>query len=741
MMLQAKAFGLVICLLAVSNVMMKSTSEIYRELEEVLETLEEEKREEEAANEINGNVLTRMNNANYTLAVQAIQEAKVLLEKEYAEIRNPHFLAGDDKKSGSASASTMEGLNDLTYGSHGEQEENKTLIALFAAEILINKHNFKDIEELASDGGVRKAFREEEGNCKGKNKILDLNCTLVENSPYRTINGTCNNLDNPLWGSKDAVQIRVLSADYDDGIGSPRQTSVDGGDLPSARTVTRTVLVFDTSGNPSNSTPEDQFRTMMMTVWGQFLDHDITETPMTKGRNNTNVACCQLPKAQRDERTTQCVPITIEPGDVRLTGTCMDVIRSLPTREKPCIPGVREQINGITSFIDASQVYGSDEEVAHELRTFSNGLLKVAGPNLLPKNKDPSACLLKNTNTHCMFAGDIRVNENPHLGAIHVAFVRFHNTLATRMKTANNALDDEAIYQRCRKLIGAIMQHVTYTKWLPAVLGEKLMRKHDLELTDEDDYNVKINPSTMNQFSSASMRYGHTLVNELIALWNTSFHAESEERLDQNFFIVDKLFNESALRDMSRWMVSSPCKKSDAFFADPIFNHLFNNELDLAAVNIQRGREHGLPGYMAFRKKCNLPTVDKFSDLHDIEPDFRNKFANVYKNVEDIDLFAGAIAENPVSDGHVGPTFGCLMGMQFRTLKRGDRYWFDRTGDIEGLTEDQVDAVKNFPLAKLFCDTFGLNRIQEDIFSIPRVNEFKACADFEEFDIAPFLVT
>ncbi|XP_021374446.1 myeloperoxidase-like [Mizuhopecten yessoensis] len=741
MTLSATTAVLLICCLSIGNVMTKSTSDIYRELEEVLEGLNEETRGENTeesdlySDTLNGDavdVMTRMSNANYEAAKTAIDSAKEKLKDEFA-VRNLHFTTGIDSPPGGSTAASMAGLNDLTHGSEGEHEENKTLIALFAADILIKNGQFTSIEKMQEDKNVKNAFSDEDGDCDGRNRpVVHVDCSMEADSKYRRINGTCNNIQNPLWGSTGTPQVRLLDAEYEDGIGAVRTTGVNG-DLPSARTLSITVL----RNESDPQTPDDPIRSVMVTVWGQFLDHDLTETPMTKGRKDTNVGCCSLPKAVRDLRTTQCATIEIEPNDYHFTTDCMDLVRSLPTRENPCVPGVREQINAITIFIDGSQVYGSEESVAGSLRSWTDGLMKVKGDNLLPANED-TACLLTKRKTHCLLAGDVRVNENPHLGAIHIAFVRYHNILANRFKALGLA-DDEEIYQRTRKIIGAIMQHVTFSVWLPDVIGERAMRKYRLTLDDTDPYDIRFNPSAINEFSTAAMRYGHTLVSQNLLQLDDGFKiTDDSDRLDNHFFRPDMVSDKTQLQNLARWMVSLSCKKSDAFFVpaihdDLFFPHLLDG-LDLGALNIQRGREHGLPGYTKYRKLCKLSVPADFDDLKDHTPWFQEKLRKAYTDVDDIDLFVGAMSETPVSDGHIGSTFACLIGLQFRALKRGDRFWFERP-QPQGLTQAQRNNIKAFPLAKVFCEVFGLQKIQKNIFQVPRLSEFIPCSDLPDINV------
>ena len=114
----------------------------------------------------------------------------------------------------------------------------------------------------------------------------------------------------------------------------------------------------------------------MVTQWGQFLDHDITLTPEHEEHD-----CCH----REFNATDECFPMRISSTDSFYsanTVTCLEFSRSVAYCEEN--GGARQQINGITSFVDASNVYGSDDETAAALRSFVDGKLLVDENNLLP---------------------------------------------------------------------------------------------------------------------------------------------------------------------------------------------------------------------------------------------------------------------------------------------------------------------------------------------------------------------
>ena len=127
--------------------------------------------------------------------------------------------------------------------------------------------------------------------------------------------------------------------------------------------------------------------------------------------------------------------------------------------------------------------------------------------------------------------------------------------------------------------------------------------------------------------------------------------------------------------------------------------------MDLVALNIQRGRDHGLPGYNSYGVVCGLPLAETFSDLADvIEQDIIDELEQVYDDVDDIDLFVGGISENPIDTSILGPTFRCLVGDQFKRLREGDRFFYDSSNHPGHLTLSQLEQVKKTSLARVTCD-------------------------------------
>lgn len=139
---------------------------------------------------------------------------------------------------------------------------------------------------------------------------------------------------------------------------------------------------------------------------------------------------------------------------------------------------------------------------------------------------------------------------------------------------------------------------------------------------------------------------------------------------------------------------------------------------DLTSINIQRGRDHGLPRYVRFREACGGNLVNSFADLQDTTPlDKIQDMQEAYDNLSDIDLFVGAILESPLPGGQIGFTFTCILTTQFHDLRFGDRFWYERDDHQTGFTLPQLIEIRKSTLARVICDnTDGIGRINQNVF-------------------------
>ena len=159
-------------------------------------------------------------------------------------------------------------------------------------------------------------------------------------------------------------------------------------------------------------------------------------------------------------------------------------------------------------------------------------------------------------------------------------------------------------------------------------------------------------------------------------------------------------------------------QKIDIHIIDDVRNFLFGEPgqggFDLASLNIQRGRDHGLPSYNDMREAVGLGRVDSFSDINS-DPEIQSRLEEVYDSVDNIDIWIGGLSEKPLYNSHLGELFSTLLVIQFESLRDGDRFWFERT-----LSKKDLDMIQNTRLSDIIIRNTDIKRgeIQKDMFRI-----------------------
>ncbi|CAH1785404.1 unnamed protein product [Owenia fusiformis] len=566
---------------------------------------------------------------------------------------------------------------------------------------------------------------------------------------YRTPDGQCNNLKNSSFGRAEFPFIRYLPADYGDGLSTGRLAN-DGGQLPNPRLISREI---HTDFNSVSGRI-----THMVMQWGQFLDHDITRTPMSSGFEGTSIDCCaavgEFPNGICD------MAINVPANDLSFTKqSCINFVRSAPTTDAACTLGARQQLNEITSFIDGSNVYGSTYEEQVKLREMANGVMKQTDSKegsvgvLLPQDHDDESCATDDANKRpCFAAGDIRVNEQPGLASIHTIWLREHNRIVTSLRAMHSAWPDEIIFQESRKIVGALLQHITYNEWLPIILGQTVMVQNGLTPLTSGyfrGYDEAIDPTIANVFATATFRFGHSLIDDhlvrLADIANTSASNFTNLQLKDTFFNPKSVydFDNGGCESILKGLASQGAQTVDRFIKGQLTNELFTDghmSLDLAALNIQRGRDHGLPGYNLWREYCNLPRATAIDELAEIPPGIRTKLESIYAHVDDIDIFTGGLAETRLPDALVGPTFACILAKQFHALKVGDRFWYENDlndSKYTKFTTEQLTEIRKVTLSGILCQNMVASGMPQNSFlKLSTTNPFIDCDDIPTMDLS-----
>ncbi|XP_067863990.1 myeloperoxidase-like [Heptranchias perlo] len=575
---------------------------------------------------------------------------------------------------------------------------------------------------------------------------------------YRTFTSECNNRKNPRLGAANVAFARWLPAQYEDGFSLPkgwtRRTLYSGFRLPLVRRVSNQILQV-----ANQIVPLDQDIAHSFVQWGQWLDHDLDLTPQSGSVQtfNDGIDCDET-----CTRKSPCFPIWIPPNDIRFNNTrgCMPFFRSAPvcgTGELGSFFGhvnIREQLNAVTAFIDSSMVYGSGKFIANRIRNHTTdlGLLAINqnytdnGLEYLPfssvQSESPCTMNPNKTAVPCFVAGDGRVNEHLGLLSFHILFLREHNRLARELKRLNPHWSGETIYQEARKIMGAFHQIITYRDYVPRLIGPAAMQKY---LPPYRGYNDSIDPRIANVFATACFRYAHVTIQPMVHRFNESYKEHPRYPnlpLHNSFFSPWRIVDQGGIEPILRGLLANPAKrqKQNRMVVDELRQHLFELTsrlpLDLASLNLQRSRDHGLPGYNAWRKFCGLFEPKSVRELTAV---LRNKrlarnLFFLYRTPDNIEPWLGGVSEPSVKGGRLGPLLACLVGLQFKNLRDGDRFWWENQGVF---TASQQQALQKVSFSRLICDNSRIEELPRDAFRFRLYPEgYVNCTQIPQVDLS-----
>lgn len=518
----------------------------------------------------------------------------------------------------------------------------------------------------------------------------------TEVSPFpllgvRTIDGT--DREDDLGASHETLMRMALTPEmgYIDAVGDMNHL------LPNPRNISNMV-----SAQRSTSTNARGMSDMIWS-WGQFIDHGKALLCVK------NFICCKkvcsliLPISftTTDIGLTQhgdsfgSADVTIpqsDSNDVFVQAGCTDISFGRSQFEGGGT-SIRSQVNMITSFLDASMVYGSDYDRANYLRTMTDGLLKTSdNGRMLPFNDGNFHNEGGDGDTNLYLAGDVRANEQAGLTAMHTLFVREHNRLAGIIKEKYPAASDEDIYQLARKIVGAEIQIITYKEFLPALMGPNAPNPDDENL----EFDARVSPSVANEFSAFAFRFGHSMLSSSLKLADAD--GEIGTVLLRNIFFNPDFFKtaERGSTNVDHLLLGflrQHAQEIDTQIVDDVRNFLFSTPagpgtcLDLAVLNIQRGRDHGLLNCNMFREQMGLGRHYSFASVTSDE-ELQIKLSLAYNGqVDDIDAWVCALAEDHVDGASIGPLLMYVLHDQFYRLMVGDPFFYKWDADLEAVQQ------------------------------------------------------
>ena len=549
-------------------------------------------------------------------------------------------------------------------------------------------------------------------------KATDLyNCSTPTINQFRTADSTCNNLNNPLWGASNTAFSRVKPAQYEDGVSTPvghgqlRGLRAFRGPWPSAREVSRLIV---------KDLPPRAPLSHLFALWAQLIAHDIGNVPLFD-----TAACSE--SCNVNELSAFCFPILVNPIDRNYgilgenRGNCLTFTRSVGECIQPdgneTFDMARQQLNQVTHYLDGSAVYGSTEQAFAALRMFQGGLLKVGGRAESNKANLPFGPAPSPQGLPLFAIGDNRGNAITPLMSVQTILLRQHNSLAKQLAIINPCWDDERLFQEARKIIGALVQIISYEEFLPLLYGPSFQDY----IGSYPGYDSSIHASASNEFDNAAFRFGHSLLSDSFARLDSNNDPLpiGPLGLRESFANTLQYFISGGTDPLLRGLLQDKSRAADVFVNKVFTTQLFapsDDSLgqDIGSLDIQRGRGHGLAPYRTYEKLC----TDKFNVSARFASDsISRQLRSVYGKdgfENGIDLWVGSQAEQHLKDANIGPTLACIMGTTFSDLRNGDRFWWQNP---DTFTADQRTSLAAIKFSKVICDNAdNIPNIKPNVF-------------------------
>ena len=544
------------------------------------------------------------------------------------------------------------------------------------------------------------------------------NCSAT----YRSTDGTCNNVAYPLQGASNTAFRRLLPAEYEDGIYIPigADQTINGdpfaGPWPSPRLVSDRIILDTTINNGDFS--------MFFTVFGQAIALDYTrfgEYDTTQCALSCNNITANLPF---------CIPISVEANDTAYgnntanQGNCLIVRRAIGSCMTPLnstFDEARQQINQITHYLDASGIYGNNDEEATAVRNFTYGQLRQSARNATYKGDLPilpPGMRGGPTPPFFFFAGDIRVENYVHQINMYVLWYRLHNYIVGQLAEINPCWDDERLFQEGRKIVVAIWQVIIYREYLPLLFGEQF----DTYIGNYTGYNSSVDATVPHSFATAAGRFGHSMFREETGRLDSEGNMlpVGQLGLRDSFFNPLEYYRGGGLDPLVRGMLQDQSRELDEFLTIVLTTQLFplpNSSFgaDLAAMNIQRAREHGVPPYRTWQRYCYDAYNVNASFMSSVNDTIRAVYGE-YGYTNGIDLWVGGLSEAKLQGSILGPTFACIVGRTYSDLRAGDRFYWENPSMF---TPAQLASLSQMTISKVICENSdNITNIRRRAFSL-----------------------
>lgn len=382
-----------------------------------------------------------------------------------------------------------------------------------------------------------------------------------------------------------------------------------------------------------------------------------------------------------------------------------------PSRPEGDKSGPPTFISDSTHWWDGSQIYGYDEKSAAKLRSHIDGKLTIGDDGLLPLDQEKGVDLTGS-------------NDNWWVGLslLHHLFVKEHNTICDELKRQYPDWNDDQLYDHARLINAALMAKIHTVEWTPGILAHPALQIgmnanwYGLLGQDIKRWFGRIGDGELLSGIVGSPTDHHTapyyLTEEFVSVYRLHPLIPDEfefHELKTGKLLEKKNFFEASGKRTRALVEAIPM--TDLFYSLGIAHpgaitlHNYprflqqlvrdNGEVfDLAAVDILRDRERGVPRYNRFRELIGRGRVKSFEEITS-NPHWAKELREVYNNdLDSVDLMVGMFAEDlPEGFGFSDTAFRVFILMASRRLK-SDRF-FTKDYRAEVYTQFGLDWIDN----------------------------------------------
>ncbi len=584
---------------------------------------------------------------------------------------------------------------------------------------------------------------------------------LVQNGVYRDSSGYGNNEANPDFGAADNQFVRLTTPDYTDGASGIRQT------VNTPREISNIVSNQDNRGvGYEQDLPNTFGGTAFLTFFGQYFDHGLDFVDKGQPGFVDTVGTADFPISA--PRANFADGTGVDPDGIANSGDEIAV----------------QHVNEVSPFADQNQTYGSHDAITDILREWQynsqgepvqtaylkNGAVEASGFHLLPtlddirenyrimtngqdltaeditnfdgtgkpllidfipvfKTPEPGAPpgppeLDIDALGHYFIAGDGRANENVMLTSIHTVWARNHNFWVDELKErTGDSWTEEQYFEGARTMNIMEYQRVIFTEFAEAMSGG-LDGPGDGGLNLEhgfNGYDETVDASVSAEFAHVAYRFGHSMLNEEVTFIDPQTGQQRQISLVDAFLKPENV-GEYGIDGLLAGSFTTPHQAIDVDMVNALRNQLVGRPLDLAALNIFRGRDTGVAAFNEVRRQLFDETGDNalepytgwddFQTQNGLSDAFIAQLQEAYpEGFEAMDLWIGGLAEVP-SFGQLGSTFGYIFNEQLDRLQHGDRFYYLELFEDALFLETNAD----FRFKDILERVTGLTDLPESVF-------------------------